>query len=232
MEAAPAQPAVTIASMMPEAAERPERGAPHDSDPATLVLHGLRVKAFPDTDVLAAAVGLPVDEVALALVGFAEDGLVRRVEGHLTGWTLTTTGREQGERLLARELDASGGRAAVTDAYRRFAALNGELLAVCTAWQLRDDVVNDHTDVAYDRQVVLRLVALHDLVRPVVVDLRQVLSRFAGYSNRLRTAVERVAAGESEWFTKPVIDSYHSVWFELHEDLLATLGLERARETA
>jgi hypothetical protein len=23
------------------------------------------------------------------------------------------------------------------------------------------------------------------------------------------------------------MDSYHTVWFELHEDLLATLGLER-----
>ena len=28
-----------------------------------------------------------------------------------------------------------------------------------------------------------------------------------------------------------MIDSYHTVWFELHEDLLATLGLERAAET-
>ncbi len=36
--------------------------------------------------------------------------------------------------------------------------------------------------------------------------------------------------GERDWFTKPTIDSYHSVWFELHEDLLATLGLERAKE--
>ena len=26
-----------------------------------------------------------------------------------------------------------------------------------------------------------------------------------------------------------MIDSYHTVWFELHEDLLATLGIERDR---
>ena len=32
--------------------------------------------------------------------------------------------------------------------------------------------------------------------------------------------------------TKPVIESYHTVWFELHEDLLVTLGLDRAAETA
>ena len=53
----------------------------------------------------------------------------------------------------------------------------------------------------------------------------------AGYRDRLRTAVDRVRAGEREWFDKPLIDSFHTVWFELHEDLLATLGLERAAET-
>ncbi|MDQ1375434.1 MAG: hypothetical protein QOJ09_2772, partial [Actinomycetota bacterium] len=29
----------------------------------------------------------------------------------------------------------------------------------------------------------------------------------------------------------PLIDSYHTVWFELHEDLLSTLGIERGSET-
>jgi hypothetical protein len=27
-----------------------------------------------------------------------------------------------------------------------------------------------------------------------------------------------------------MIDSYHTVWFELHEDLLSTLGIERSKE--
>ena len=221
MDAALGQAAVTIAAM-----------PPHDSEPGTLVLHGLRLKGFPDTDVLAPAVGREPDDVATRLAAFAELGLVRRLEGRVTGWSLTPAGRKEGERLLGEELDAAGARAEVTDAYERFVALNGDLLAVCTAWQMRDDVVNDHTDPAYDQQVVVRLVGLHDRVRPVVVDLRDQLTRFGGYSLRLRSAVERVAGGEPEWFTKPVIDSYHSVWFELHEDLIATLGLERAKETA
>ncbi len=29
-----------------------------------------------------------------------------------------------------------------------------------------------------------------------------------------------------------MIESYHTVWFELHENLLATLGIQRAREQA
>ena len=227
----PGQVAVTIA-LMPEAAQHDQRGAPLQSDHATLVLHGLRLKAFPDTDVLADAVGLPPDEVASLLAGFAEDGLVRRVEGHVTGWALLPAGRQEGERRLAAELDAAGARDAVTDGYKRFVDLNDELLSVCTAWQLRDDQVNDHADAAYDQQVILRLITLHDKVRPIVADLRQHLARFGNYSGRLRSAVERVTEGDQDWFTKPTIDSYHTVWFELHEDLLATLGLERAKETA
>ena len=43
--------------------------------------------------------------------------------------------------------------------------------------------------------------------------------------------MDEVRRGHGEWFDKPLIDSYHTVWFELHEDLLATLGLERSTET-
>ena len=43
--------------------------------------------------------------------------------------------------------------------------------------------------------------------------------------------MDHVRCGEGDWFDKPLTDSYHTVWFELHEDLLATLGLERATET-
>jgi len=212
-------------------AAAPAPGGPHPSDPETLVLHGLRLKAFPDTDVLAAAVALPTEQVQTCLREAAARGLVRRVEGHVTGWTLTADGRREGERRVGAELDAAGARPVVRDAYDRFVALNPELLAVCTDWQMRGDEVNDHDDAAYDAAVVARLMALHDRARPVVADLRAQLARFASYSPRLRAALERVTEGDRDWFTKPTIDSYHSVWFELHEDLLATLGLERAKET-
>jgi len=37
----------------------------------------------------------------------------------------------------------------------------------------------------------------------------------------------RVNEGEFEFFTGVKVNSYHNLWFELHEDLLCTLGLER-----
>ena len=60
--------------------------------------------------------------------------------------------------------------------------------------------------------------------------MASLLDRFSGYSPRLSAARRRVVAGEHEWLTRPTIDSYHTVWFELHEDLLATLGRTRTQE--
>jgi hypothetical protein len=112
--------------------------------------------------------------------------------------------------------------------------VNPELLATCTAWQLRStgtgQTVNDHLDHAYDASVVQRLAGVHERVEPVLTVLAAALWRYGRYPERLANAVRRVQLGESEWFTKPLLDSYHTVWFELHEDLLATLGLQRGAE--
>ena len=66
-------------------------------------------------------------------------------------------------------------------------------------------------------------------MQPVVADLAEALGRFGGYGPRLAGALAKVQGGDVDWFTKPTIDSYHTVWFELHENLLATLGIERLR---
>jgi hypothetical protein len=90
--------------------------------------------------------------------------------------------------------------------------------------------MNDHTDPVYDAEVVSRLSAVDERIRPVLADLEAALARFERYPERLGNALRRVQLGEAEWFTKPLLDSYHTVWFELHEDLLATLGLQRGAE--
>jgi len=205
----------------------------HPSEPGFLVLHALRLKGFAEADVVATSTGLDEDVAAKHLAALCDDGLVQRREGRVNGWSLTPAGRARHAELASAELDESGKRDAVDDCYRRFLDVNGDMLAVCTAWQLRDpQTINDHSDAEYDADVVQRLLGIHDRVRPVTADLRDALERYSRYGGRLRSALEKVVAGEHEWFTKPVIDSYHTVWFELHEDLLSTLGIERASEGA
>ena len=102
------------------------------------------------------------------------------------------------------------------------------------AWQLRDvggtQSINDHSDLAYDGEVIEQLRDLHSRVHPICDELAMSLARYGVYGPRLAAAVDKVSSGDIDWFTKPVIASYHTVWFELHEDLLATLGIERGSE--
>ena len=49
---------------------------------------------------------------------------------------------------------------------------------------------------------------------------------------RLTAALGRVEAGEIEGLTKPLANSYHDIWMELHEDLIVTLQLTRTEADA
>lgn len=209
---------------------------PTASDPDLLVLLGLRLRSFAVASVVADAAGLPTPETESRLAQLAVADLARFRDGRMTGWMLTPAGREAGEAALAAELDGSGSRSPVTAAYQRFLAINAGLLETCTDWQLRsvdgDQRVNDHADPPHDAAVIARLTRLDGAVQPIVADLAEVLSRFGGYGSRLAGALAKVQGGDVDWFTKPTIDSYHTVWFELHENLLATLGIERSAEFA
>ena len=206
----------------------------HRSEPRFLVLHAVRVRGLGEAAALAGAFGMDDAEVESELKGLAEDDLVIHREKPLPGWTCTPAGRTEHGRLVGVDLEASGARAAVDAAYRRFFGLNPELLAVCTAWQLRPEgdgqVPNDHSDAEYDAEVVGRLATVDAGVQPLVDELAGHLLRYEGYAPRLAAALARVRAGEHEWVTRPLIDSYHTVWMELHEDLMATLGIERGEE--
>lgn len=206
----------------------------HRSEPSLLVLHTLRLKGFADADVVAGAAGLDTGATEDVLAALEDRSLVTRRRGRLSGWSLTAAGRSEHARLAAADLEASGSRPAVREAYEAFMQLNTELLAACTAWQLREvdrqQVPNDHSDPSYDGAVMARLRRVDERVAPTCSELAAALERFSHYGPRLRTARGLVEAGQGDWFTRPDIDSYHSVWFELHEDLLSTLGLERARE--
>ena len=205
------------------------------SDSRLLVLHGLQLKGHASAAALADAVDLPAAVVRCRLAALAAEGLVVERTGTLAGWALTPGGRAVAADLVADEVDATGTRPAVSDAYRRFRALNAPVLAACSRWQVRDLggnlVRNDHRDRGYDAGVVAELARLQRRADPVLEDLARTLARYRGYGPRLRDAVARVEAGDGDWFTKPSLPSYHTVWFELHEDLLTTLGVDRSAES-
>ncbi len=54
-----------------------------------------------------------------------------------------------------------------------------------------------------------------------------VLTRFCGYDSRFSAALTHARSGETAWVDRTDVDSCHRVWFELHEDLVATPGIDR-----
>lgn len=207
---------------------------PGADDLVMRVLHALRTKGMADEEAVAQAVGVSTEQVGAVLEAQAQQGWVRYRDGsRAKGWMLLGTGRVEGERLVAAEVDASGVRSRIHELYRSFLVLDPELKTVCTDFQVRgDQMLNDHTDPDYDNEVISRLAEINRRVQPVVAQLSEALDRFGHYGGRLDNALNRVLSGEIDWFTKPSLDSYHEVWFELHEDLLATLGIDRAAEMA
>jgi hypothetical protein len=204
------------------------------STPRLLALHGVRLRGRAEPDVVAEYMGAEPDAIAAALLQLQSESLVEHRTGRFPGFGLTPAGRAEGERLLAAELDDHGLRPHIEAAYEEFLAYNRQFLTICTMWQLRPtggtSAHNDHTDEAHDRGVLDALDALDHHMRPVLAALCDGLHRFSGHETRLRYALDRVLAGEHDWLTKPMFPSYHSCWFELHEDLLATLGRERTTE--
>ena len=93
-------------------------------------------------------------------------------------------------------------------------------------------MLNDHSDAAYDRPVLDRLAALHADAVAWLTPLEAGCPRLADYRVRLGRALEQALGGDQRYVASPRVDSYHGIWFELHEDLIQLAGRNRADEVA
>jgi pyruvate,orthophosphate dikinase len=143
-------------------------------------------------------------------------------------------------KLRALELVADDRRGLdegrVATLLEEFHALDGRMKAIVTAWQVRgegaEQTLNDHSDAEYDAGVLDDLADLDAGADSWLEPLAAALRRYAAYRLRLRHAVELARAGDQRYLASPRVDSYHSVWFELHEDLIRLAGRRREDEAA
>lgn len=201
-------------------------------DAEVVTLHALRCCGTVSAERLGALIDtVTPGEAEDMLLGLAVRGLVTHGGGVFGGWQLTTAGRRADARWIAEELERADAGAGVRAAYHDFLELNQRALDICSAWQVRSFqpmVLNDHTDRVYDAGVLRRLRAVDAQAQSVCARLAAQLPRFSRYGPRLASALDRASSGELDQVTDSV-DSYHTVWFQLHEDLLVTLGIERER---
>ena len=105
-----------------------------------------------------------------------------------------------------------------------------------TAWQLRDhggtQALNDHSDTAYDADVLRRIAEVHEDVVEWMSSMPEAPRRLGRYLERLARALASARGGDHRFVASPRVDSYHGVWFELHEELILLAGRTRGEEAA
>jgi hypothetical protein len=194
-----------------------------------LVLHGLAVKKLADAPALAEFLGLPTDAVLRLLTEGVASGRIVASQGK---YLLAPLARLALDGQYAREYGALRANAPFIAAYEAFERINAQLKALITDWQMLEvggaRVANDHSDKEYDLRIIDRLGELHERAERILENLVREVPRFAYYRRGLLHALERAEDGAVEWVSDARIPSYHTLWFELHEDLLRLLGRQRA----
>jgi pyruvate,orthophosphate dikinase len=193
------------------------------------VIRTLGIKGFAMAQGAADALLSSADHIQPLLDELAIDGMVASVAG---AYRLAEPGKARASELVAKEAAAWGAERA-NAALDAFLDLDGRMKDAVTAWQLKSpDVVNDHTDADYDKGVLDRLAALHDDAVAFTGAHENPMGRLSVYRERLGRALEQARAGDGRYVASPRVDSYHGVWFELHEDLIQLAGRTREDEVA
>ena len=198
------------------------------ADPDT-VLRVIGIKGFALLEGVADAVLATPDTVQPVVDELVDRGLVESSAG---AYKLTDAGRARSQEALAEEREAWGASNA-TAALDAFLDIDHRVKDVVTAWQMRDpQTPNDHTDADHDAGVLERLAAIHDDATAWLRPIEPTVSRFRDYEARLSRAFEAARGGDGRYVASPRVDSYHGIWFELHEDLIQLAGRTREEEAA
>jgi len=193
----------------------------------------IALKGAATADTVSEVLGCPPEEIAAVVRELLELGSAQE----LPGGRLRLT-PEALDRVDARFAEDALRLAPVIEpVWGDFHDLDAVFKEVVSTWQVRDvdgeQVPNDHSDRDYDVTVLVRLRSeVHAGVLPVIEVVAGAELRFSRYAERLEGSLGAVEAGDVAMFAHPLRDSYHTVWFELHEELIRLSGRNRADEAA
>lgn len=193
-----------------------------------LALHGLAIKKHAGPAAIASLMGISESRIAELLAQATTTGRSVEVQG---AYMLAPAGRMILDGHYPRIYGAAREDAAFVASYDRFERINMALKQLITDWQMIEvggqRVRNDHSNKEYDSRILDRLGDLHERYLPILKQLTQRLPRLAVYGTKLQHALEQAEDGAVQWVADAKLESYHTVWFEMHEDLLRILGRQR-----
>lgn len=192
------------------------------------VMHAVAIKRNGGADSISSISGLNLESVIKTLNDGVSLGRLVKIDDT---FLLSPAGRMILDSEYSRFCDEIRSHGQFLDAYEKFEIINKELKQLITDWQtikVGDQIIsNDHSDSEYDEKIIDKLGVIHEKFEPVLAIMVESIGRFANYSAKLIKALEKSEDGELEWVSDAKLDSYHTVWFELHEDLLRLLGRSR-----
>ena len=189
------------------------------------VLQLLKLKGIATAETLVATLGEAVDSSLPTLLA---NGHIKEAKNR---YRVTPDGKQHLAALLEQER-ATVDHASLAAIYDDFHELNAEFKSLATEWQLRNGQPNDHSDAAYDQSILEQVADLHPRFMPLVARAAAAAPRLSHYPARFLHALDNIQAGDHGYFLKPIIDSYHTIWFELHEDLIGLTNRSRLEEAA
>ena len=192
------------------------------------VMHAVAIKRNGGADSISSISGLDLKSVTKILNDGVSLGRLVKIDDT---FLLSPAGRMILDSEYSRFCDEIRSQRQFLDAYEKFEIINKELKQLITDWQtikVGDQIIpNDHSDAEYDEKIIDKLGVIHEKFEPVLDIMVKSVERFASYRAKLINALEKSEDGEIEWMSDAQLDSYHTVWFELHEDLLRLLGRTR-----
>ena len=193
-----------------------------------LAMHGVAIKKHGAPADVASVSGLSLNTVSEVLASAEESGRVVSADGK---YMLSPAGQMILAGEYSRFYDRLRGDADFGAACERFEVINKALKQLITDWQTLEiggkRVANDHSDSDYDQKILDRLGDLHERFEPVMKALCSGEGRLATYQSKLSQALGKAEDGDLAWVSDAQLEGYHTVWFEMHEDLLRLLGRSR-----
>lgn len=178
-------------------------------------LHALRVKGLGRTEDVERISGIGGTDVVLAEL--VADGLATEHGG----WFAPTPAGIDRDREALRE--GLGDEAAALEVLyeRRFLPINVRFKSLATSWQEGEQF-----------ELVERAAEIHDEIDALLSDAERYAPHLGRYRERLAELMDAFLSGQGAVLTAAAGPSYHNTWFELHEDLITTLGRVREKEAA
>lgn len=176
--------------------------------------------------------GLCAPERAAAALSAALERIEELLAGHEHVFKPTPRGvmlTPDGRSWLTQELDAERNgidTGQMNACYGRFMELNHDFKRLVSEWQMKGAEPEDDDWT----QVVDHVAAIQLGLAPLLDDACVIAPRLRSYNGRFAAALEAMRTGDRTMLASPIKDSYHTVWFEYHEELITLCGRDRAEE--